>query len=268
MKSKPITSSNKTNQPSNTKLIWTGLAVILIGLAVWKFSFNATDSKSSNDRISESAASSNQAFDSQNSLIVSSKSQPVAVAQLDVVSTNIGRDVEDSDVTLAAKEEEEETASDKQLSERERRLKSLAKSVEKEERPDTPTFSTRKRKGNSITFDDIKFEMEKGDRFTRDMLTDSINDLVGKRLKLKGYIRPSIKQRGLTKFIFVRDDKECCFGPGAALYDCVLVTLEKGLSSDFTVRPITVEGEFYLKEFEGPDGKIWAVYRMKNGKVK
>ena len=157
---------------------------------------------------------------------------------------------------------------DKQLSERERRLKSLAKSVEKEERPATPSFGDKKRAGNSITFDDIKFDMEKGDRFKRTMLTDSINELAGERIKLKGYIRPSIKQKGLTKFIFVRDDKECCFGPGAALFDCVLVTLAKGKKSDFTVRPITVEGDFYLKEFKGPDGKIWAIYRMKNCEVK
>ncbi len=157
---------------------------------------------------------------------------------------------------------------DKQQQERERRLKSLAKSVEKEERPAVPTFSKSRNKGNAITFDDIKFEMKKGDRFKRSMLTDSINDLVGKRLQLKGYIRPSIRQKGLSKFIFVRDDKECCFGPGAALFDCVLVTLASGKKSDFTVYPITVEGEFYLKEFKGPDGKIWAVYRMRNCQVK
>ncbi|MEM9413530.1 MAG: hypothetical protein AAGA30_20650, partial [Planctomycetota bacterium] len=151
----------------------------------------------------------------------------------------------------------------------ERRLESLSKSIEKEERPAIPVFkNAKKRIGNSITFDDIKFDMEPGQRFQRKMLTEDINDMVGQRLQLKGYIRPSIRQRGLTKFIFVRDDKECCFGPGAALYDCVLVTLADGNKSDYTVRPITIEGEFYLKEFKGPDGRVWAVYRMKNSEIK
>ena len=150
-----------------------------------------------------------------------------------------------------------------------RRMESLAKSIEKEERPEIPKFENRKkRNGNSITFDDIKFDMEKGQRFRRTMLTDDINDLVGQRLKIKGYIRPSVRQKGLTKFIFVRDDKECCFGPGAALFDCVLVVLREGMKSDYTVRPITIEGEFFLKEFKGPDGRDWAVYRMKNTEIK
>ena len=151
-----------------------------------------------------------------------------------------------------------------------RRMKSLEKSFEKENRPERPSFdntASKRRRSGSITFDDIKFEMEKGEKFNRKMLTDDINDLVGQRISIKGYIRPNNKNKGLKKFVFVRDDKECCFGPGAALYDCVLVTLAKGKESDFTVRPITVEGEFYLKEFNGPDRRVWAVYRMKNCRV-
>ncbi len=159
---------------------------------------------------------------------------------------------------------------DETQAEFERRMESLAKSVEKEERPDIPSFSGLDSAPHNgvITFDDLKFEMEKGEKFERKLLTDSINGLAGQKLKLKGYIRPSIRQKDLTKFIFVRDDKECCFGPGAALYDCVLVTLKEGNKSDYTVRPITIEGEFFLKEYTGPDGRVWAVYRMKDGEVK
>ncbi len=159
---------------------------------------------------------------------------------------------------------------DETQAEFDRRMESLAKSIEKEDRPDTPSFSGLNRAPHNgvITFDDLKFEMDKGQKFQRKMLADSINELTGQRLKLKGYIRPSIRQKDLTKFIFVRDDKECCFGPGAALYDCVLVTLKAGNKSDYTVRPITIEGEFFLKEYTGPDGRVWAVYRMKDGEVK
>ena len=173
-------------------------------------------------------------------------------------------------VTSADSPENEVADEAKKMTERERRLKSLAIAVEKEERPAIPTFegTPAKKSNGSITFDDIKFEMEKTERFNRDMLTKSITDLVKQRIKIKGYIRPSNRQRGLTKFIFVRDDKECCFGPGAALYDCILVTLSEGEKSDFTVRPITIEGEFYLKEYVSPDGQIWAVYRMKDAYVK
>ena len=172
-----------------------------------------------------------------------------------------------------AGEKGEDEKQEKQLSpseaEFQRRMQSLKKSVAEENRPERPAFNNRpkNRKAGSITFDDIKFQMEKGDKFSRKMLTEDINDLVGQRVSIKGYIRPNNKNKGLKKFVFVRDDKECCFGPGAALYDCVLVTLAKGKESDFTVRPITVEGEFYLKEFNGPDRRVWAVYRMKNCRV-
>jgi hypothetical protein len=166
--------------------------------------------------------------------------------------------------------EEVDVRRQRELEERQRRLDSLAKAAEKEDRPAVPSFEGIRRSvnQNQITFDDIKFDMEKGQKFTRDLLTNAINELAGRRLQLKGFIRPSNRQKGLSKFIFVRDDKECCFGPTAAIYDCVLVSLADGESCDFTVRPITVEGDFFLKEFDGPDGRVWAVYRMKNGVVK
>ena len=110
--------------------------------------------------------------------------------------------------------------------------------------------------------------MKKGSPFDRKLLTPKINEYHNSTVKLRGYIRPSFTQSGLSKFIFVRDNKECCFGPGAAIFDCVLVRLDEGLETDFTVRPISIEGKFSLKEYKGPDGNVWSIYRMTNAKVK
>lgn len=159
-------------------------------------------------------------------------------------------------------------ADDAQLSESERRLRSLAKSYKKEDRPEKPNFDGRAVKNGAITFDDLKFEMKKSERFKRTMLTDSVNQMVGERLQIKGFMHPNSRKREIKKFIFVRDDKECCFGPTAALYDCVLVSLAKGEKGKYSLRPVTVEGDFYLDEFDGPDGRVWAVYRLKNGVIK
>lgn len=169
--------------------------------------------------------------------------------------------------------QEAETVKPKKKSAAERRREEILKGQvdETEDRPDKPSFADRPKSKNGIadvTFDDIKFEMEKTEIFKREMLTDEINEMDGTRITLRGYIRPSTRQKGLKKFVFVRDNKECCFGPGAALFDCVLVKLAKGESSDFTVRPVSIEGDFYVKEYRGPDGRIWAVFRMKNGVVK
>ena len=118
-----------------------------------------------------------------------------------------------------------------------------------------------------ITFDHIKFDIPEDEPYSPSMLTEQVRRLDGEDVKLRGYIRPSFKQRGLKNFIFVRDDKECCFGPGAALFDCVVVKLAKDQTTDYTVRPVAVTGKFVLKEYKGPDGNVWAIYRIKDAAV-
>ena len=133
--------------------------------------------------------------------------------------------------------------------------------------PKTANPLSRSSQKFDLSFEDLKFEMEKGGAFDRTMLTDEINSYHGNVVSIRGFIRPANKQSGLTKFVFVRDNKECCFGPGAALYDCVLVRLKKGLDTEYTVRPVTIEGKFALKEYR-VDGKAWSIYRMTDTKVK
>ena len=118
-----------------------------------------------------------------------------------------------------------------------------------------------------VNFDDIKFEMEVGSKFKQEMLTDKIRSYDGKNLRIRGFIRPSFTQSGLKKFVFVRDNQECCFGPGAALYDCIMVQLAEGVETEYSLRPITVKGTFFFKQYKGPDGEIWAIYRMKDAVV-
>lgn len=115
-----------------------------------------------------------------------------------------------------------------------------------------------------LTFDDIKFDMEVGEEFQKSMLTPEIKDLNKREIRIRGFIKPSFKQTGLTKFVLVRDNQTCCFGPTAALYDCVLVELASGKETEFTIRPIAIRGTFYFKSYKGPDGNIWAIYRMKD----
>jgi hypothetical protein len=118
-----------------------------------------------------------------------------------------------------------------------------------------------------ITFDHIKFDIPEDEPYSPALLTEQIRQLDGQQVKLRGFIRPSFKQRDLKNFIFVRDDKECCFGPGAALFDCVVVKLAKNTTTDYTVRPVAVTGKFLLKEYKGPDGNVWAIYRMRDAAV-
>lgn len=122
-------------------------------------------------------------------------------------------------------------------------------------------------KTQAISFDDIAFKMEKDEMFSRSMLTKKITNYVGKDIKLRGYILPSFKQDGLTQFVLVRDNMECCFGPGAALYDCVMVQMRPGKSTSFSVRPVTIEGNFKIDEWKDFDGVIRAIYHLEGESV-
>lgn len=113
-----------------------------------------------------------------------------------------------------------------------------------------------------ITYDTLKFDIEKGAPFERSMLTKPIEALDGRTVKIRGYILPSFLQNGLTQFVLVRDNMECCFGPGAAIYDCVVVEMKPGRSTDFSVRPVAVTGTFSIREMLDADGNPAAIYHL------
>jgi hypothetical protein len=119
-----------------------------------------------------------------------------------------------------------------------------------------------------ISFDDIKLEMEKGAPFTRDLLPERVTALADTAIRIRGYILPSFQQTGLTQFVLVRDNQECCFGPGAALHDCVVVRMRPGKTADFSIRPVAVAGTFKIDELRAPDGSHLAIYALDGEEVK
>jgi hypothetical protein len=117
------------------------------------------------------------------------------------------------------------------------------------------------------TFDDIKFEMELNGQFKRSLLTPKIEDLLGQRIRIRGYMYPTLKRRGLTAFVLVRDNQECCFGPGAALFDCIRVQMHPDKTAEYSIRPIAVEGVFKFEEFADMDGTTRAIYLLEQASV-
>jgi hypothetical protein len=126
-------------------------------------------------------------------------------------------------------------------------------------RPAPPPVASRPRE---ITFDDIKLDMQKGDPFTRALLPARVTALERQPVRIRGYILPSFQQTGLTQFVLVRDNQECCFGPGAALHDCVVVRMRPGKTANFSIRPVAVAGTFRVDELRGPDGRHLAIYAL------
>lgn len=131
--------------------------------------------------------------------------------------------------------------------------------------PAKPAVSTRIA---DISFDDIKFDMEKGAAFERSMLTPNIEALDGRKVRIRGFILPPPVSTGLTRFVLVRDNLSCCFGPGAALYDAIFVEMADGKSTDYTISPVTVEGVFSVRELRDPDDNIMAIYHLDGESVR
>jgi hypothetical protein len=111
------------------------------------------------------------------------------------------------------------------------------------------------------TFDDLRFGMSVGAPFHRSMLTKQIEAMDGQKIRIRGYILPTAQQRGIKQFVLVRDNQECCFGQGAALYDCILVEMQPGKTAEFSIRPVAAEGVFKIQEFV-VNGKHMAIYHM------
>ena len=112
------------------------------------------------------------------------------------------------------------------------------------------------------TFDDVKLDLKKDEPFQRELLTAKVKELDGKWIKIRGYILPSFQDTGIKQFVLVRDNLECCFGPGAALHDCILVEMLDDATATFTVRPVTVVGKFAVKEVVNGEGKTLAIYHL------
>lgn len=135
---------------------------------------------------------------------------------------------------------------------------------------ETPTVAAKTPKDRIVakTFDDIKFDIQPDAPFFREMLTDEIEQLAGQRIRIRGWMLPTFQRKGVTQFVLVRDNLECCFGPGAALYDCIMVEMVPGTSADFSTRSIAVEGTFSIKPFMGPGDRHLAIYHLDGESVK
>ncbi len=122
-----------------------------------------------------------------------------------------------------------------------------------DDQPDKAAGQTR-----LATFDDILLDLKKDEPFKSELLTEKVKKIDGKAIKIRGYILPGVQESGIKQFVLMRDNKECCFGPGAALHDCILVEMQGDATTKFTVVPVSVEGKFSINgKFLAPTASIW-----------
>ncbi|HEY2838867.1 MAG TPA: hypothetical protein VGJ26_06950 [Pirellulales bacterium] len=120
----------------------------------------------------------------------------------------------------------------------------------------------------NITFDKIKFEMKSNVDYKPELLTPEVKALDGQNVRIRGFMFPSFKPTGLTEWVLVRDNLQCCFGGNAILYDCIIVDMKPGKSTDYTTRPVAVEGKFNIRDWFDLDGVRRAIYHLDGESVR
>jgi hypothetical protein len=76
---------------------------------------------------------------------------------------------------------------------------------------------------------------------------DSAMEMSGRNVLLKGYMYPGKQQQGITQFLLVRDQGDCCFGGNPKITDRVLVTLSDAKGIGFSSRMRKIAGRFVVR---------------------
>ena len=97
---------------------------------------------------------------------------------------------------------------------------------------------------------------------------DSARSLDGRDVLLKGYIYPGSRQRGITDFLLVRDQGDCCFGGDPKITDRVLVRLADQKGIEFTPRLVKIAGRFRIEPAGAPDAGGGVLYHLDDAFVR
>lgn len=102
----------------------------------------------------------------------------------------------------------------------------------------------------------------------RQAVPPDIQELIGQRVFLKGFIRPDSTnnglRRGITEFLLVRDNNQCCFGDLSKVefYDQVAVELTGDLATNYHSGVFRLGGELAVRPGVIARGEPVLVYEM------
>jgi hypothetical protein len=123
-----------------------------------------------------------------------------------------------------------------------------------------------------ITFDDLDLmKLLNMDPVTSDCVERMpawLRGLDGKKVRVRGFMKPSGVTEGIPQFVFVRSTDLCCFGPKGKVYHLIAVTLKPGLTTDYIeLKPFDVVGKFKIDKVELDDGLIFLLYHIDDATI-
>jgi hypothetical protein len=103
-----------------------------------------------------------------------------------------------------------------------------------------------------ISYDDIDLlkvlNMDEVPETVVNYLPDWLQDLDGRRVRIRGFMMPTLFETGLAGFVLARDNQLCCYGRNPTAYDVVPVQLRDNVTTDFIDRrPFDVAGVFHIQ---------------------
>ena len=88
-----------------------------------------------------------------------------------------------------------------------------------------------------------------------DIFNPDVKALDGQKVFIKGYMYPTKQMQGLTTFLLVKDNAQCCFGGNPAMQDMILVNMVPREDRRFSPGLLTsVAGVFHCQQASGPAG--------------
>ena len=122
-----------------------------------------------------------------------------------------------------------------------------------------------------LTYDDIDLlkilNMEPVPVDAVDHFPAWLNDLNGKRIRLRGFMYPTFVATGIKQFGLARDNGICCFVRDPKIYDMFEVYLGEAETTDYIDgKPFDVEGIFRIVP-EADEFGLYQLYRIEDAKV-
>ncbi|MFM1996940.1 MAG: hypothetical protein RLZZ111_1327 [Planctomycetota bacterium] len=99
------------------------------------------------------------------------------------------------------------------------------------------------------------------------VIPDTARAVDGRNVLLKGYMYPGKQQHGITQFLLVRDQGDCCFGGNPKITDRVLVQLrdpQHPQGIDFSPRLTKIAGRFVIRPTASPGLDGGVVYHLED----
>lgn len=123
-----------------------------------------------------------------------------------------------------------------------------------------------------VSFDDIDLlkilNMEPVPTDAVDYFPEWLEQLDGKRVRIRGFMYPAFQNTGLRGFVLARDNQICCFGRDPKVYDLINVKMKEGTTTDYIppTRSFDVEGTFLIRP--DVDEDLWlGLYQIRDAKV-